>query len=301
MPFGYNKTKSKVRPVRHKKEKVVKPNINELKRVYRVLSREAEWTSLDTISVALHWWDTTLLWLNGKVEKLSSKQAENIAKALRHRRQGFGAATSKEKLVNYIATIRYMEKAVHGYLKTPRIEDVLKKASVTKAKMDKLKHKMAPKFSKLVDLLHAMFSSCPLEIEVVPYIRDISSGEMIARKFEHTLNKMYYSRAHAKELAVLVRREGLLAVAIQECFYLSRAMSFTDSKDGSFKIDHKQWVKNQNLLLANFLNWSRKAETPKRLVKKAETKKVKIKKVSPHEVSEKVISIEEGTNIKTEA
>lgn len=296
MAFGHNKSSGKVRPIKKRVQKLSKPNVIELKRIYRDLVKHGAWTKLDNICAALQWWDSVVLWLTDKEETLSGEKAKYLSQALNRRRAGLEAQTEKEKIAEYISMIGLLEKASADVLKVPPIKAVLKKAQATNIKLLKIKNRLTPKFSKLLDTLHAMFRHCPIEIEVVPYIRD--GMHELPRKFDHVQEKMYYSRNHAKSLVSMYRKEGPLMVALQEAFFLSRAMSYEGH--GSFKIDYKRYTENLALLMADFTAWARLPEAPKTLIRRAKTHKAKITIKNNHTKTTKVVEITEGSSLNIE-
>lgn len=264
----------KVKPVKVKPEKTPKPSVSMLRQIYRAVSKQADWTKVDSLAYAMQWWDDAVLWIS-KECSLSNEQSRNISRALAARRQGFKAILEKDKAAAFIDTIRILEKVIVGYLKVPPINKALKAGEVHRKKVTIAKEKIAPRFEKLIGLLHAMFPDSSLDIEVVPSIFDAGSRQALPRKFDHVLGRMYYSREHARGMVKTVRTKGILALAVQEGYYLARAMSFPKSGDGSYKISGEAWLLNYTKLLHGFSEWAGQDGSPKRLVRRKTIKKDK--------------------------
>ena len=265
----------KVKPVKQKVEKIPKPDVRELKRIYKSIAKQGVWTKLDTICLAMSWWDDALPWM--RAQKTFSLKAKLVAEGLSLRKQGWACSTENAKIDNFIKASKVFQKASLGMLKVPAIEVSIKLGDKVAKKHNAVKDNMADKYSKLTDILAAVFPSCTIAVEVVPTIIDPLTGDKLPKKIDHTKDKIYYSREYAKYAIARWRSQGFMFVVIDEAFTLSRAMSFPKVNDGSFKVDPALWVRNYQRLLNDFAVWAAKADTPKRLVKKAKIAKITIK------------------------
>jgi hypothetical protein len=80
------------------------------------------------------------------------------------------------------------------------------------------------------------------------------------------------------------RTKGILAIAIEEAWWLSRAMSIRWVKNYA-GIDQKQHVENYRKLMEDFEEWARNKDTPARLARKPSKLKPKLDEVEETELT----------------
>lgn len=257
-----------VKPVKAAKVKLKKPDIRELTRYYAAIAKYGVWQQLDNVCYAMHWWDGFLKWYEQAVhiDYRTTSQARKITDALQYRKAGVLAPLDKTKIDAFVKSMYYLEGLTRmiGF-KVPLLKKYVDAGEQAAKKNKGVLDALEPRFSKITGLLAKMFSSCPLSIVVVPQIVDGVTGKDIPRKLDHTKNTIYYSRRQVKAMKWTLRNEGYLALAIDEAWWLSRAMSF--GKD-QFIPEHTKWLKTYNQLMNDFDKWARRADTPTRLAKK---------------------------------
>jgi len=259
-----------VKPVRVKKEKLKKPVARELASIYSGIAKQGVYAKLDNIAYAMHWYDSMLIWYREQPISKATDKARAILKALESRKAGQKTVSDRAKTTHFITAIRTLEKLALGAgLKVPSIDAAIKLGDATAKKNKAVLDKIQPKHARVLALLTAP-GYTTLDLVVVPQIIDGATGRRLPRKYDHTKDVIYYSRDHVRSLEKLLRQKGLLAVTLQEVYYISRAASL--SRDG--RADYSKWLGEYAKCMACFQQWCEKEPTaPKQLVKRKVKKK----------------------------
>lgn len=281
------KSYGRVKPVPKAKEKApVRPAVNELKAIFKNIQTSPAWQTCDYLSQALIWWTNSISYIGWKYRKMyplaSAKAFDLSQEAIR---RGWNANNDKEKVKNFVeALTQYARFAAGAGLKIPPVQPYLKKSKEVTKKTKEVNKKLAVRFDPVLTLLSQCFKSCNLGLVVNDYIKDKITGNQLDRKFDHQLNRMYYSRAHCVEMKRTIHREGLLTVVLQEADHLARGMAFfgEDEKTGKFLADPKKWHTNYTQLLKDFTAFAHTTKAPKTLVRRE--KIAKKKKASKEEI-----------------
>lgn len=272
-----------VKPVKPAKVKLKKPDVRELTRYYAAIAKYGAHQQLDNVCYAMNWWEGFLTYYNVAVniDLRTTAQSRKIADALSYRKAGYIATNDKTKIDAFIKSIYYLESLARmiGF-KVPALKEYVEDGDKQAKKHITIISNLQPRHERVMNFLAEMFPSCPLSIIVVPQIIDGVTGKELGRKIDHTKNTMYYSRKQMKAMAWTIRHEGILSMAMQEAWWLSRGMSF---KKEQLIVDHEKWGKNNFMLMMDFEKWARRADTPSRLAKKP--KKVAPKKSDIAELS----------------
>lgn len=278
-----------VKPVKTRKAKLKKPDLRELARYYKAVATYGMWNQIDNMCFAMHWWEDFLKWYDEAIgkEHRTTAQAKHLQHALSARLRGIKAQTEKQKILMFSGAMLSFEKLAKLVdIKVPAFAPYIKQGDIAAAKNKAILVKMEPRFERITSLLSAMFSSCQLSIVVVPQIID-ATGKEIGRKLDHTKDTIYYSRKMMKALRTRLRKEGYLAIALEEAYWLARGMSIVDQR-----VDTVKHFENYMKLLDNFNHWASKKDTPTRLVRKP-TKVKKMKKpIDVEAVEEKLKTAE---------
>lgn len=251
--------------------KVPKPRVKELKLIYKNLITASDAQRVDTLAYALAWWDKAVSYAlsqNLIVGDLQSK----LDKAIKARKHGLGSPTTIEREAAFRAALLMYEKTVPS-LDAPVCGEVYKLYESKKADLTLKVSSLNDKYDDVIDILSLTLAPMdadnqPITIAIVPKIVDVATGNELSRKFNHSLNRIEYSRKQARDLHIRIRREGVLAVVIQECFFLSRMTALMDGDNpGTYKINAEQWIKNTYKMLGNFVGYAQ-GDAPKKLVRR---------------------------------
>lgn len=279
------KVYGKVRPVPKIKPKApTRPSVSELRTIYRNIQKAPEWQVLDYLSEALDWWHKSLKWCAWKYKKvLPLPAAKAFGEAIDWLRKGQAAIGNKEKTACFIEVINRYQRYANSVMKTPAIVPFLKKSKEVTKKTVAVNKGLAVRFDKVLTLLSQCFKSCKIDLVVVAEIQDKVTNNLLPRKFDHEVGKMYYSRAHCNEMKGILHHQGLLALVIQEAQPLARGMSFITGNDltGKFLANATEVHVSYIQLLEDFVSFARTKEAPKSLVRREKIAKKKVVKQSP--------------------
>jgi hypothetical protein len=167
----------------------------------------------------------------------------------------------------FVSAIKYLERGLREYLKLPKIAEAVTLGESAAKKHKAKQNALTPRFQKLIDQMHAMFDGV-LTMEVVPVLQGGRNLNMGERKVDHTLNTIFYSKDCAKSLQKLIIKEGVMALAIQEAYYWSRALSMKDNF-----ITSSDWASNYQKLMTSFRLWAKNPKAPRTLIKRPAKKK----------------------------
>lgn len=303
------KTYGQVKEVKHRKAKPKKPDVRELARYYRAIAKYGAWQQLDNVCYAMKWWEGTLAWFYDTTPKeyISTAMARKIKLALGYRKGGQEATNDYDKIEMFTNAMYVFEGFARMIdFKVPLLRKYMKEGEQNAKKHKGILDKLVPKHEKHTSLLNRMFPDCTLSFVVVPRIIDPVSGKDIGRKMDHSKNTFYYSREMMKALRHVLRTRGVLALALEEAWWLSRAMSFKDN-GGLHLPDPSVHLRLYEKLLENFEVWARRKDTPARLAKKPAKPKKDVTKepsvlvvidkeqdeIEEHLLNDPIISVEE--------
>jgi hypothetical protein len=266
------KTYGKVRPVPKAKLKPPsRPKVNELSQIFRNIAKSPDTQHNDLLSEAIDWWHKNMRYFSHKYKLVMPVEAGRaMASAEAHLKVAQSSKDNKEKK-------RYLQAALMKYaamasplLKTPNLNtyiiasrDVTKRATSTTAKL-------TIKFDKVLSLLEQAFDVSNIKL------RPRESKE--DRKFDHAVATLWYSRQTCKDLQQRLHREGLLAIAVDEAYYIARGMAYTT--DGNFHVDDALTYQNYRKLMRAFVTYTANSESaPKTVVKRKQAKKTRAPRV----------------------
>jgi hypothetical protein len=269
-----------VKPIKQRKVIVPKPDARQLARCYKAVATHGIWSKIDNVCYAMEWWGSWTVWFDAKYnnENMTSAQAKKLSAALTYRKQAVAARQDAEKVACYTNSIRAFEELAKLIdfkvpLFTKYVTEGEKNAKKHKVILDKLASNKS--HDRILGLLAKMFRSCPLALIVVPQITDPVKGIDIGRKSDHTRTKFYYSRKQIKAMRVLLRKQGVLALALSEAWFLARAMAIPPGK-GMLLPNTEKHLGYFELYMRDFEAWAHTKEAPSKLVKRPTKKKKKI-------------------------
>jgi hypothetical protein len=268
-----------VKPIKERKKIIPKPDVRQLARYYKAVASQGIWSKIDNVCYAMDWWAKWVIWFDSKYKRdqLTTTQARKLTQALQFRSHAVAAKQDGEKIAAYTNSITNFEALAKLIdFKVPLfakyVEEGEKNAKKHKTILGKLADNKS--YDRITSLLAKMFRSCPLQLVVVPQITDPVKGLDIGRKIDHTKNTFFYSRKQIKAMRVLLRKEGVLSLALSEAWWLARAMAMPRNKmlipDKAIQLDA------YTTLLDDFYKWASSKEAPSKLVRRPTTKKKKI-------------------------
>lgn len=267
------KVYGRVRPVPKPKPKAPsRPEVNELKAIFRNIQKSPSWQTLDYLSEALNWWNNAIPFCQWKYKKmfpLEAAKAFNNAQMLV--KSGQEAKANKEKESKFKLALQAYARYARAAVKTPDILPYLKQSKEVTKKVVATNKALAVKYDKVLTLLSQCFKSCKINLVPVDKIEVKGTSELLKRKYDHEVGKMYYSRAHCNDLKAMLHKEGIFGVVLEEAYWLSRGMAWLSStltRDGSFLVDQGSAFKHYRQLMKDFKEFSATTEAPKSLVRK---------------------------------
>jgi hypothetical protein len=263
-----------VKPVKKVEVTLPKPLTLDLRFQYREFVNATDATAMDNIANIVRWFESLVEWQHSNKKKvpITNAQAKLIVAGAQTKRIAQSSATKQMEL--FVKHIEIMEKYAANIVKgLPSIKTAIaarkEKMKIVQVHIDKI----APRFGKLVSLLHEMFPAAGLSIEVVPKIE--INGKESSWKYDHELSRVFYSKKRALEMVKTIRKEGILRVALHEAFVLARAKAFSGVRDGNYIINDAAMIVNLEKLLHGVVDWAEKGPKPKKLVRVNRPKKVK--------------------------
>lgn len=264
----------KVKPVKKVEEVVAKPQTIDLRFHYRGVASANDAEVMDHVAAIVRWYENLVIWQQGNKKKfpLTTTQAKLITDGARLKREAQASTTKQFEL--FVKHIEVMEKYATNLVNAlPKIKEVMVLRKEKTKKIQVQVERIAPRFEKLVTLLHSMFPASGFSVEVVPRIQ--LNDKELSWKYDHQLSRIYYSRKRAIEMVKTIRKEGILRVALHEAFTIARAQSFVGVKDGNYVINDAAMVVNVEKLLHGVVDWALKGPKPKKLVRIVRPKKEK--------------------------
>jgi hypothetical protein len=286
MPSSSFKRKQygQVKPVPIKPAVLPKPPLFDLRFQYKGISKSDDATFMDYVANIYQWYEALKAWHLSMQKKMpiTTTQAKLLVAAAKLKTQGNEAVLLKDKHAAWTKYIMTMESYGKNMVKLPTIKPYLDERKVWLAKHLSATAQIAPRFDKLRNLFAEMFPSCRMAIEVVPQIKS-GDGQELKRKIDPSISKMFYSRRYATEMVKTINKEGVLRVAIEECYHFARAMSMKGVENGQYIVSEKDVLIKSHTLMHELVTWAQRGEKPKKLVRL--TRKKNRQKVQPTVIS----------------
>ena len=166
-------------------------------------------------------------------------------------------ATTKKKETCQLTAIRVYEK-VCDVLKPPSVDKFFKLYQAKKVGLEQRQARMNQKFGSVVGLLQqAIGDRVKLEVADAP----------APAFYNPALTSMSYNREAAKEMALLYRREGLLALFADQMELLAQHAALEPDGKGGMQYDPTKHVKVYEEMLHSFVAFAKTPQAPKRLVR----------------------------------
>lgn len=268
----------KVKPVKKVAEQTaVKPQALDLRFHYRELQTANDAEMFNHIANIVRWYETLVIWQldNKKKVPQTTTQAKTLITALQEKRAAQGELSATRQLAHFVTHIGLMEKYATNMVNS--LPSIKASMLIRKEKMKKVQvqvERIAPRFEKLVHLLYELFPRAGMEIEVLPHITD-GAGKELGWKYEQSLNRLFYSKKRALEMVKMIRKDGILRVAITEAYVIARSQSFAGVRDGNYIYNNEACLINVEKLMHGVVDWAMKGPKPKRLVRFHKPKKEK--------------------------
>lgn len=237
---------------------VPKPSTKDLKNILKGVIAADDTRRLQACVKALQWYDIAIPYVISKNKgRLSSENLKEFSSANKFREKGVTSKHLEEKEAAYKLAIRKYEH-ICSNLGPPSINKYYELYMGTKTKLEADELRLQDKFGHV---LLTLSSALPTNLR-------IKVGKIEKARYFSGKDTFFYSKTHAQEMRVKLKREGILALAVQEIPYITRALSMEDDGVGGGMVySPKKHVDQMKDLLEKFLVWSKTEAAPKRLVK----------------------------------
>lgn len=252
-----------------KAPKLPRPKTKELKVILKGLLTVSLANRIASLSYALQWYDKALPYATQSKKKYipvstdpknptKEQQALNIA--VKARKHGIGATIDEEKETAFLTSVRNYEKAFHK-MKVPHVDKYM---DLFKAKKDKLadkQSKMVLKFGNVLQMMQKVIGPTP---------KLVVADAQKPLQYDPSLTTLTYNRESMKALSTMYRRQGLLAVFVDQLEVLSRSAALVEDpqKKGTWMLYPEKQVEAMSRMLGQFITYAQSPDSPKRLVRK---------------------------------
>lgn len=228
--------------------------------LYKGLLTSAIAQRIQVLSQALQWYDGAIEYVV-KNKKVMPSGHKELTKGAKTRELGIRTNFLEERETAFRQTLRHYER----FCIKLRPTHVDKFYSVYMAKRKKLAAKASRLDSKHEHLTRMIEDALPgsgLKIKVI-------DNAVKPRHYDGE-GTFSYSAEHADKMRRIFRREGLLALVVQEIQYIARAMATSPDGSGGFVHDPKKQNDAYVKLLMNFVKYCKSVEAPRRLIRREE-------------------------------
>lgn len=258
---GFHRTPKPKVPKTPAAAKIAKPKVNQLRHIYKGLITADQGSRLAAMAYALQWFDTAIKYMLS-ANLFTPELQKKYAIAVKARNQGLGTNVNNEKEASFIAALRIYTK-VCAPLHPPEFDKFYSEYEQKKSKLEAKQDQLTGKFGNVVAMLKQALNPFngqghPIEVVVSEIPTDV--------KFDPELSRMTYSKEKAAKLKDTFRREGLLALAVEQSKLMARfAATVPGDQPGTYGIDGNKYINAIHQLMDNLVKFCQTSNAPKRL------------------------------------
>lgn len=236
--------------------KIARPKIRDLRVILKGAITVSLQNRIATLGYALAWYDGAIPYLLQK-GLLAPDARKKLELAVKARKQGMGTNQDHEKESAFLLAVRLYEKACAA-LKPLAVDKFYEKLAARKQALEKKQERMEQKFGNVVGLLQKAIGD-RIQLEVADAQKPV--------QYSPSLMSLSYNRDATKQMAEQFRKEGFLPVFVNQLDVLARHAALQPDGQGGWSYDPERQVKITEELLKAFVEFTRTADAPKKLVK----------------------------------
>lgn len=239
------------------KQSLNKPNTKDLRDILKGVIVADDTRRLQAFVKALQWYDVAVPYVVARHKgSLPLESVKDLGIANKCRERGISTTFIPEKETSYKMALKKYER-VCAELNPPSVEKYYETFLSTKTKLYADDARLQDKYGYVTMILNDTLRS-GLQLRI---------GKGDKARSSNGKDTILYSKEHALAMRTKLKREGVLSLVLQEAPHIARALSYEQDGIGGFSYNAKKHVEHIQILLNNFLIWSKSEVAPKRLVK----------------------------------